>query len=318
MAPVASVPVALRRPAPIPAWALATTTLLVNPYPGIGVVSVGGLALVLCAYTIATRVRVAGAVAVWIGTTLAEVLFRPQPFGLELLLLPVVLVLGQVVGARRRTQVELAAQTEQTMAAQAVAEERLRIARELHDVVAHHMSAIAIQSEAVRLRAGGDPAVLDTGLAEVREMSLEAMSQMRQIVGTLRQAPAPGLDRLDELVATVREAGHPVTVTGAADAAVPAPVSEAAYRILQESLSNAMRHAPGAAVRVDVDRTGDELVVAVANEAPRRSAPMSEGGHGITGMRERADLLGGTLEARPAPDGGFEVRARLPLRRTIG
>ncbi|WP_431900126.1 sensor histidine kinase [Nonomuraea sp. bgisy101] len=317
VAAIASAPVALRRPAPVMSLVLAAVVMVWNPYPIHQLTSVGGLSVVLCAYTVATRVPVIGAVAVWIVPTLAEILYRPQPFGLELLLLPVVLVLGQVVRARRRTQAELTAQAEQTLAAQAVAEERLRIARELHDVVAHHMSAIAIQSEAVRLRAAGDAALLDTGLAEVREISLEAISEMRQIVGTLRQAPAPDLDRVGELFDTVRAAGHPVTVTSEFGEVDP-PVGETAYRILQESLSNAMRHAPGAEVSVDVGRTEAELVIVVANRPPLAAAPAAGGGHGIIGMRERAELLGGSLEAGPRPEGGFEVRARLPLGRTIG
>lgn len=317
VAAVTSAPVALRRPAPLMSLVLATVVMVWNPYPVHQLTSIGGLSVVLCAYTVATRVNVVGAVAVWLVPTLAEIGFKPQPFGIELLLLPVVLVLGQVVRARRRTQAKLTAQAEQTLAVQAVAEERLRIARELHDVVAHHMSAIAIQSEAVRLRSGGDPVALDTGLAEVRAISLEAMSEMRQIVGTLRQAPAPGLDRVDELTETVRAAGHAVTVTRELGA-LPMAVGETAYRILQESLSNAMRHAPGAAVSVDLRQDDAELLILVSNRPPRRAVPVSEGGHGVTGMRERAELLGGSLEAGPREEGGFEVRARLPLGRTIG
>ncbi|MEU7894785.1 sensor histidine kinase [Nonomuraea sp. NPDC049152] len=322
VAAVTSAPVALRRPAPLMSLVLATVVMVWNPYPvyhltSIGGLAIGGLAVVLCAYTVATRVNVVGAVAVWLVPTLVEIGFKPQPFGIEVLLLPVVLVLGQVVRARRRTQSKLTAQAEQTLAVQAVAEERLRIARELHDVVAHHMSAIAIQSEAVRLRSGGDPVALDTGLAEVRAISLEAMSEMRQIVGTLRQSPAPGLDRVDELAETVRAAGHAVIVTRELGA-VPMAVGETAYRILQESLSNAMRHAPGAAVIVDLRQDDADLLILVSNRPPRRAVPVSGGGHGITGMRERAELLGGSLEAGPREEGGFEVRARLPLGRTIG
>ncbi|GAT64565.1 two-component system sensor histidine kinase [Planomonospora sphaerica] len=239
-------------------------------------------------------------------------------------------LLGYNVRARR-TAVRLLAEeerrSEQALAGQAVLEERARIARELHDIVAHHMSVIAIQAEAVPLKARGEARLLEEGLAEIRTLSLTAMTEMRRVLGVLRDAdgardtaPQPGLGRLEELVATARSAGLTVTLKPGGDlTGLPAAVSLSAYRIVQESLSNAMRHAPGSAVSVRITRTADELHLHVADDGGRRS-PEGPGraeaprhaGHGLLGMRERVSMLGGKLWAGPA-GGGFAVTAVLPL-----
>lgn len=218
-----------------------------------------------------------------------------------------------------------------------VAEERTRIARELHDVVAHGMSAIQVQASSARYRLPDLPPDAAAEFDELAATARSAMGEMRLLLGVLRSdgsggetAPQPGLPEIPALVAGAGRRGavhlddrlgtgtgeDAESAEGVSDAVDPV-LGLAAYRIVQESLSNIARHATGAEARVLLDRTADGLVVEVVNErAPGRpaSAPAPEsGGHGIRGMRERAELLGGSLDAEPRADGGFGVRAVLPL-----
>jgi signal transduction histidine kinase len=200
--------------------------------------------------------------------------------------------------------------------------ERARIARELHDVVAHHMSMIAVRTETAPYRLTDLPESARTEFAEISQASREALTEMRRLLGVLRSdepqlptAPQPGLADLPELVASARAAGTEVTVdVDAALPELPAAVDVSAYRILQEALTNAARHAPGAAVRVVVGGTAGDLSLSVRND-PSDVPPSDAGaGYGVRGMRERAAMLGGQLRAGPAGDGGFEVSAVLPLQ----
>jgi signal transduction histidine kinase len=205
-----------------------------------------------------------------------------------------------------------------------ILEERARIARELHDVVAHHMSVISIQAEAAPYRVQDPPRELVAALAAIRAGALDGLTELRRLLGVLRAeddpggtapaAPQPTLDRLDDLVAAVRTAGLDVTVAVSGDRRpLPEGVELSAYRIVQESLSNVLRHAPGAPARVDLDYEPAALRLRVRNGPARHAAPPSPGaGHGVLGMRERAAMLGGTLAAAPTPDGGHEVAALLP------
>jgi len=229
-------------------------------------------------------------------------------------------------GSRLRAHRALAAQTERAedeRARGAVLEERTRIARELHDVVAHHLSLLAVRAESApyRLRDLDEPARAEFG--SLSEVAREALTDMRRLLGVLRHdqpadlAPQPELADLPSLVDTARQAGLAVelSVPPALDR-VPSSVGVCAYRIVQESLSNASQHAPGAAVTVSVDRDSGAVLLRVAN-GPGGSAGPSENnhgpGHGLTGMRERVALLGGSLSAGSSPDGGFVVSAVLPL-----
>ncbi|MFC3997211.1 histidine kinase [Nocardiopsis sediminis] len=241
-----------------------------------------------------------------------------------------VLLLGYNVGGRRAAQRRLARESalrREDRARQAVLEERSRIARELHDVVSHHMSMIAIQAEAAPYKYPEmGPGATDS-LHAIRDAARDALAEMRRVVGLLRdegerpeRAPQPGLADLDDLLAGARQAGMAVTVAERADpAGLPGAVDLSAYRIVQESLSNAGRHAPGAAVSVSLLRTGDLLTVRVVNgprpgdARPGATPGLGSGGHGLVGMRERVAMLGGRLRAAPLPDGGFEVTADLPL-----
>ncbi len=230
------------------------------------------------------------------------------------------------IGARLRSQRALATQRERAeaeRAKRAVLEERTRIARELHDVVAHHMSLIAVRAETAPYRLHDLP---DSARAEFGSLSAaarEALADMRRLLGVLRQdqlvalAPQPQLRDLPVLVEAARQAGVSVelSVPDALDR-VPAGVGVCAYRIVQESLSNASQHSPGAAVTVSVGQDFDAVVLQVANGPglPDGLAPTERGtGGGLTGMRERVSLLGGSLSAGPVPGGGFLVRAVLPL-----
>jgi signal transduction histidine kinase len=201
----------------------------------------------------------------------------------------------------------------------AAAAERLRIARELHDVVAHSVSVMTVQAGAARVVLDAQPGRVRESLQAVEETGRQALAELRRLLGVLRLeegepalAPQPGLADLDALLAQARGAGLPVqrTIEGE-PAALPPGVDLAAYRIVQEALTNARRHAAAAQARVAV-RYGQGIVELEITNEGRRAIP-GEGGHGLVGMRERAALYGGELEAGPRPDGGYAVRARLPI-----
>jgi len=241
----------------------------------------------------------------------------------------VVTVAVDSLGSRLRAQRALATQTEHTeveRARRAVLEERTRIARELHDVVAHHMSLIAVRAETAPYRLSGLSEPARAEFAALSEVARESMAEMRRLLGVLRHdqapalAPQPQLADLPALVDAARRAGVAVELSvPAALGQVPSGVGVCAYRIVQESLSNASQHAPGAAVTVSLDHDSGAILLRVANGpgGPSGSAQNDRGpGHGLTGMRERVTLLGGSLSAGPAPDGGFVVCAVLPLGET--
>jgi signal transduction histidine kinase len=227
---------------------------------------------------------------------------------------------------RIRAQRALAAQTERTQAERAqraVLEERTRIARELHDVVAHHMSLIAVRAETAPYRLSDLPEPVRAEFGSLSSVAREALADMRRLLGVLRHdqpadlAPQPRLADLPALVDAARRAGVSVELSAppALDQ-VPAGVGVCAYRIVQESLSNAGQHAPGAAVTVSVDHDCGAVLLRVANGPGESAGPSGNEhrpGHGLTGMRERVALLGGSLSAGPSPDGGFVVSAVLPL-----
>jgi signal transduction histidine kinase len=230
------------------------------------------------------------------------------------------------VRSRRHAQRDLAAQTEQTeleQARRAVLQERARIARELHDVVAHHMSLIAVRAETAPYRLSQIDEPVRAEFDALSGAAREALTDMRRLLGVLRydqpagRAPQPQLADLPALVDSARHAGLAVglSLPGGLDL-VPPGVGVCAYRIVQESLSNASRHASGAAVSVSVGRADGAVTLRVSNGPGAGQADDGHGartGQGLAGMRERVALLGGQLVAGPAPDGGFVVAATLPL-----
>jgi signal transduction histidine kinase len=211
----------------------------------------------------------------------------------------------------RRVQAEELART-------AAEEERGRIARELHDVVAHSVSVMTVQASAVRRRLAPEQAREREALLTVEETGRQALTEMRRLLGVLRQegesaalAPQPGLETLDDLVQQVREAGLPVELSFEGDrVALPPGVDLSAFRIVQEALTNALRHAGPARAGVSVRYGADEVEVEVANDG--RSKENGDG-HGLVGMRERAALCGGDLTTGPRPGGGYTISARLPV-----
>ncbi|HEX6525238.1 MAG TPA: histidine kinase [Streptosporangiaceae bacterium] len=237
-------------------------------------------------------------------------------------------VATDALGGRSRARLALAgaaARAEAEAAQRAVLEERAKIARELHDVVAHHLSLIAVRAEAAPYRLTRLAEDARTEFGELGGTAREALVEMRRLLGVLRtgeaaaHAPQPQLGDLPGLVDAVRNAGLAVEFSqrGPLDRLPPA-VGVCAYRMVQESLSNAGRHAPGAAISVAVEVEPPFVRVKVFNGPPattaHRPTVVNGRGHGLAGMRERVTLLGGTFSAGHGPDGGFEVAAELPTR----
>jgi signal transduction histidine kinase len=220
---------------------------------------------------------------------------------------------------RRAAQVERAQAQAPELAREAVTAERARVARELHDVVAHSVSIIAVQAGAAEALLDRDAEAARPHLESVRRTAHDALVELRRLVGVLREdeptyVPQPGLERLPELVDDARAAGVAVElVEEGTRPAVPLGVDLAAYRIVQEGLTNVRRHAHGASATVGVRYAPSALELEVANGPGGRANGTAGTGHGLIGMRERARLYGGTLEAGPQADGGFVVRAVLPL-----
>ncbi|MEU1213738.1 sensor histidine kinase [Streptomyces sp. NPDC005791] len=260
----------------------------------------------------------------------AGVTTRPHHYSLGIAA-PVLLaavVIGAALRALRVARTQLVVQsglTEEERSRRTLLEERNRIARELHDVVAHHMSVISIQAQVAPHLVDDPSDELRENLAGIRENAVEALAELRRVLGVLRSedavadglrhAPQPTLDRLDELIGKVRGAGLTVTAESTGNRRpLPPGVELTAYRIVQEALSNVLRHAPGARARVEVGYHSAAVFVRITNTAPDTPATPARGvGHGLLGMRERAAMLGGDLTHGRTPGGGFEVVATLPL-----
>jgi len=216
-----------------------------------------------------------------------------------------------------------AERTREEEARRRVEEERLRIARELHDVTAHSLSIIALQAGAAEKAVRRDPDGAIAALHTIRVTSRDSLDELRAILDVLRSAdedaplaPAGRLERLPDLVRGVERAGVHVTLDVADDLGdVPAYADVSAYRIVQEALTNVVRHAQASTARVVVGREADELTLEIFDDGRGVEAGSSGEGHGLAGMRERVAALSGTFQAGPAAGGGFRVAARLPLKR---
>ena len=226
-------------------------------------------------------------------------------------------LLGRITFNRRRRIVR----EREVATREAVAAERAAIARELHDVVAHHMSVMVVQAGAARALSGSDPAATADALRQIEASGRTGLAEMRRLLEVLKaeedgngRGPQPGLARLGELLDAMRASGLPVeAVVEGTPRPLPPGVDLSAYRIVQEALTNALRHAGGASARVVVRYEPDAVELEIGDDGP---GPPEEseasGGHGLIGMRERVQLFGGELVAGPRPSGGFLVRARLP------
>jgi signal transduction histidine kinase len=206
-----------------------------------------------------------------------------------------------------------------------IAEERTHIARELHDVVAHQVSMMTVQAGAAQAVADTDPEAARQAMAAVEQAGRQALDELRHLLGVLRPetrsdtgrngtGPQPGLAELPRLVDQVRAAGLGVEVSDSVTTTLPIRVQLSAYRIVQEALTNVLKHGgPGTRAQVRLRETGTDLIIEVVDDAVAGPGRPQPAGHGIIGMRERATLLGGSLDTGPRPDGGFRVVARLPL-----
>ncbi|MEV7579552.1 sensor histidine kinase [Streptomyces erythrochromogenes] len=352
-----TVPLLLAVTRPLPAWLLvlfadAVGAVLLaqadevagHPWPWTPMAIVGYLVLMAC---LGLRESIRNLVGVWLVTgALGAVLGFFQPadtsntsallFVLAGIMLALTGALRGLGDARQRIA-EQESISEAERSRRTLLEERARIARELHDVVAHHMSVITVQADSAPYRLPGMPDPVQQEFAAIAASARESLGEMRRLLSVLRapdgaggadgpggggegdRAPQPGIGRLQQLVEATVRAGQPVELSLAAGAAGAAPpaVDLSAYRIVQEALANVVRHAPGAPTRVSVTADDDEVLVLVVNGPAARDAvvePEGPGtGHGLVGMRERVRLTGGTLDTGPLPDGGFRVAARLPL-----
>ncbi|GAA2212703.1 hypothetical protein GCM10009850_081650 [Nonomuraea monospora] len=227
------------------------------------------------------------------------------------------------VGVMVRRQRHLVARLAHHRAEAAVADERRRIARELHDIIGHSMSVIAVKATVANYVADLHPQEVRAAMTVIEQTSQSTLTEIRRVLGLLRSdsdphdtlAPVPGLADLSELADQATSAGVDVELKVPADAALPSAVALSAYRIVQEALTNVVKHAAPTRCSVTVALDGGQALIEVLDSGPRtqrepRSASL--GGHGLIGMRERATMFGGTLTAGPHAEGGFHVVARLP------
>ncbi|WP_405969153.1 MULTISPECIES: sensor histidine kinase [unclassified Streptomyces] len=236
--------------------------------------------------------------------------------------------LGDAVGRRRIrlarvvARAEDAERTREEEARRRVTEERIRIARDLHDVVAHHITLVNAQAGVAQHLMRTDPDTAYQALAHIKENSSNALDELRAMVGLLRESddapeprhPLPSLSGLDDLVDSFRTSGLPVEVVRSGEPEWVAPTTDlTAYRIIQEALTNAHKHAAATHVQVALDYRPESLRITVTDDGRPGTANGAGTGHGLIGMRERAAAIGGKVTARPRPEGGFHVFAELPV-----
>jgi signal transduction histidine kinase len=334
-----TLPLALRRRWPLAVlvltlfWATVTSAawdLFDEAAVGMGVLLVAAYAV--AAYLELREAAIGGAILLAWGA--AAMVWDDVPFG-DYLFVAIILggvwAAGRTVRSRRQLAVALADKNvlleheQEARAKQAVAEERTRIARELHDVVAHSVSVMVVQAGAERRSLGDDRPATREALEAIEQTGRQALTEMRRLLGMLRKdddelalAPQPSMEHLEVLVSQVREAGMPVEleVEGEPEP-LPAGVDLSAYRIVQEALTNALKHAGPARALVRVRYRRDELELEIVDDGPGPAAPATNGagGHGLIGMRERVSLFGGDLATGERSGGGYSVHARLPLDR---
>lgn len=330
VAVVSTAPLAFRSIHPVVAAVVGTAIWLV-PTPR-GYLLLGYVAAALLYFSVGMRVRslrtVVAVVAAGVVVGAVSVLSSTQPPGVVVASALAVVgpaAAGRLVAYHRQQAARLEEMTDQllrerdTAERAAVAEERSRIARELHDVVGHDLTVIALHADAAAAALARAPERASAPVAAIRAAAGDALREMRTVLGVLRSdgdgglRPQPGLSDLPALVERSRAAGTEVLLALRwPSRPLPATVELAAYRVVQEALTNAGRHATGAAVQVRVDGHDGALVVEVADSGGRAAGPEGAG-LGLVGMRERVRLLGGELTAGPCPGGGYAVTAVLPI-----
>jgi signal transduction histidine kinase len=332
----ATLPVAVRRRWPLPVLAVVTTAVAVLTAMFRAQLDLD-IMLAMASYTVALTCRRPVAVAALAGTETVLIIGLvaaaagtrgPVDTAHSVLTAGALWFVGDSVRERRRYRAEEAAlwqEKETERGRLAVREERVRIARELHDVVAHTLSVVTFQAGVGRKVGAARPAEALAALRAVEVTGRGALEELRRILGLLRDddaegpslAPAPGVGDLEELAGTVRAAGIPVTLAVTGDAAgLPPAASLTAYRIVQEALTNVVKHAPAASATVRVQAGQDGVLITVDNgrgTGRPASRPAEGARHGLVGMTERAAAFGGTLDAGPVAGGGFQVTAFLPL-----
>ncbi|WP_433076493.1 sensor histidine kinase [Dactylosporangium sp. CA-052675] len=334
--------VALRRRA-LPVAIGWTSLHILVPFAGRLDLVDGGLAVIVVTYTAAAylpvRAAMLAAVAMWApGITLALAFGRTgasafYPDAKIFLIFNVMSALvcftvGRSVATRRayiaalEDRARTAENTQQALTEKAVAEERRRIARELHDVVAHHVSVMGVLATGSRRMLSRDPGAADEALATIEETGRTALREMRRLLSVLRTetepagelAPQPGLAGIEGLVEQIREAGLPAVLRVEGEPGMLDPgVSLTLYRIVQEALTNALKHAGAATVEVRLTFTPTESTVEICDTGRGPQLGSAAVGHGLLGMRERVMLYGGTLRTGPRSGGGYRVHARIPI-----
>jgi signal transduction histidine kinase len=324
----AALPLAIRRKLPYAAFVIGFTVVLAVHD---GLVLPGFVAIVILAYSMVAHGRHlwASLALLAITATITASVFSTSipsmpgwlsPFAI---LAPIGLAAATIRNARARADASarraLALEHEQEAVARAaIAEERARIARELHDVVSHHVSVMVIQASAAGKVIGTRPDLAAEALRSIENSGREAMGELRHLLGLVAPLddqwhPQPGLGELDALVGAVRAAGQPVTIHHDAGD-VPKSVDLTAYRVIQEGLTNAIRYAPGAVTDIVLRRDREMLVVEVRNGRPTvPGGAVAGGGSGLVGLTERLRLHHGTLEWGPRVSGGFRLVARIPI-----
>jgi signal transduction histidine kinase len=319
---------AIRRRLPLATVAVAACASLFTVAGGAPPQILGvGLAAMVISYSFAAALDGAplyAAVTLFATTWLIRDIVDPQLNGGDIAIDGVFFGMPFIVGRvvrRRERQVELLSRVSDDRMDDAVREERARIARELHDVIAHGMSVMVVQADAARH--GLDPADGETraALVAIERTGRESLCEMRRLLGLLRDGdaspaalqPQPGMTRVDALVQSVRQAGLPVDLRISGEArALPPGVDIAAYRIVQEALTNALRHAGPARATVEIGYDEREIRIRIADTGRTNGTTRATGGNGLVGMRERALLYGGSFDAGRGP-AGFVVAASLPL-----
>jgi signal transduction histidine kinase len=326
-------PLLVRRTHPLPAVAALCALGIAQAALVTDVSDVIGLyfPLLILAYSAAAYARfrpAAGALALLLGTAVAIETLDHQA-GNAIFPMAVVTLCwlgGRNVRARTRLAAELheaaarAAEEREARAAQAVADERRRIAREMHDVVAHSISIMVVQAGGARSILALDAERAAAAVARIRQTGADALAEMHTLLGVLDAPAGPSLDALPDLVERARHAGLPVTLAVVGTPrALPRGGELAAYRVVQEALTNAIKHAGGAPTGVQLVWGDAELELRIADRGAGGLAPELEGGgHGLVGMRERVRPFGGEVSAGRRAAGGYEVVARIPLGATTG
>ncbi|WP_344971427.1 sensor histidine kinase [Streptosporangium fragile] len=348
VAAVVSFPAGLRRRRPRAMLALACATAAAATMTG--VVAAGAIWLtftptVLVLYLVATTASIAWSSAGLAVCLLAEVtavlVFYarvlpglepaaapseiPPAWPIEIGMITVLLAAAWAVGTVVRWKRETTARLVRHLAEAAVTDERRRIARELHDVIGHSMSLIAVKATVANHVADARPQEVRAALTVIEQTSRSTLAEIHRVLDLLRsdgdsrqaRLPVPGTADLPELAAHARSAGVEVDLAVREEAALPAAVAVSVYRIVQQALTNVVTHAGPTRCSVTVDVDGREAVIEVVDDGPRHGRPpradrAGQGGHGLIGMRERVKMYGGTFDAGPRPEGGFRVSARLP------